>query len=74
MCLEWDFQLSIVMAFPQGSDWKKEVESMMFFNKKDDSALETQEGAAYSEKLAELAEQGPIFGNDDENETNIIEF
>ena len=47
---------------------------MMFFNKKDDSALETHEGAAYSEKLAELAEQGPIFGNDDENETNISEF
>ncbi len=47
---------------------------MMFFNKKDDSALEAQEGAAYSEKLAELAEQGPIFGNDDQNEITIIEF
>lgn len=59
---------------PAREQLEKEVESMMFFHKKDDSALETQEGAAYSEKLAELAEQGPIFGNDDENETNIIEF
>ena len=43
-------------------------------NKELDSALEAQEGYAYSELLSELAEKGPIFGTDDQNETVIIDF
>ncbi len=68
------FRTLYIVGVPARGRLEKEVESTMFFYKKDDSALETQEGAAYSEKLAELAEQGPIFGNDDQNEITIIEF
>lgn len=63
------------MAFPSKGAKEKEVESTMFkSNKELDSALEAQEGYAYSELLSELAEKGPIFGTDDQNETVIIDF
>ncbi len=47
---------------------------MVMFNRHFDSALETEQGAAYSDLLSRLADEGPIFGTDDQNETVIIEF